>query len=229
MTTISKYHLEGADSLSKEEQKKIRDRARGKAYRDAHPELIKQRSRKKSREYTLRTKFDLTPAQYEAILRKQNGACALCGFVPSGLDTFRKGKALAVDHDHITGQVRGLLCDLCNRGIGQLHDDPELLRKAALYIEVSFDPFFVPWGDEEIHPNQEILDPLPQGPDPIQLPVSEIDRLYNNGLGMSIRELSETFGVSPNTVLRRMKEAGIDRRPRGGTPGNQRARKSNST
>lgn len=46
-----------------------------------------------------------------------------------------KPRTLAVDHDHETGCLRGLLCEGCNRGIGLLRDDPDLLRRAADYIE----------------------------------------------------------------------------------------------
>lgn len=54
------------------------------------------------------------------------GECALCG---------RKDGRLSVDHDHKTGRIRGLLCDLHNRGLGYFQDDPQLLRDAADYVE----------------------------------------------------------------------------------------------
>lgn len=51
--------------------------------------------------------------------------CVICG------DTSER---LCVDHDHQTGQVRGVLCDRCNRGLGQFRDDPELLEFARIYL-----------------------------------------------------------------------------------------------
>jgi len=54
--------------------------------------------------------------------------CELCG-------KDKGDKSLHLDHDHSTGAFRGWLCGKCNRGIGWLNDDPELMRKAALYVE----------------------------------------------------------------------------------------------
>ncbi|MEQ1354518.1 MAG: endonuclease VII domain-containing protein [Candidatus Acidiferrum sp.] len=65
---------------------------------------------------------------YRAKLAAQDGRCAICGGPPGK-------RSLNVDHDHATGQVRDLLCAACNTGIGALRDDPELMRKAAEYIE----------------------------------------------------------------------------------------------
>ena len=57
-------------------------------------------------------------------LAKEYGECIICG------DT-----ATTVDHDHSTGRIRGPLCQRCNLGLGHFRDAPELLRKAALYLE----------------------------------------------------------------------------------------------
>lgn len=55
--------------------------------------------------------------------------CEACGRPPSS------NKGLALDHDHVTGKFRGWLCDLCNRGIGQLGDNLEGVKKALEYLE----------------------------------------------------------------------------------------------
>lgn len=65
---------------------------------------------------------------YRAKLAAQSGLCAICGGPPGK-------RSLNVDHDHVTGRVRDLLCARCNVGIGGLQDDPDLLRKAIAYIE----------------------------------------------------------------------------------------------
>lgn len=69
-------------------------------------------------------KYGLSDEQYQTMLDNQDGKCAICGDVPT-----------AVDHDHSTGLVRGLLCHSCNAGLGHFRDSPSLLEKAARYIE----------------------------------------------------------------------------------------------
>jgi hypothetical protein len=75
--------------------------------------------------------YGLTLEQYDMMLEKQNGVCAICG--KGGSHSHHKN--LCIDHDHETGEVRGLLCDLCNKGIGCLKDDLDLLKSAVLYLE----------------------------------------------------------------------------------------------
>lgn len=80
--------------------------------------------------YLLQYRFGITLAEYNAMLEAQSGSCAICGRTPD-----EEGKRLCVDHDHETGEVRGLLCNECNAGLGRFHDDPARLRSAANYVE----------------------------------------------------------------------------------------------
>jgi Recombination endonuclease VII/HNH endonuclease len=87
------------------------------------------------RDKELRRNFGITLVQYREKLAEQGGVCAICG---SDEVAERKGKKLklAVDHDHDTDVVRGILCIACNTGIGKLNDSPARLRDAAVYLEV---------------------------------------------------------------------------------------------
>ena len=67
---------------------------------------------------------------YESMLKDQNGGCAICN--ATELDNRRR---LCVDHNHDTGQIRALLCDNCNTGLGRFKDDISMLRTALEYLE----------------------------------------------------------------------------------------------
>lgn len=92
----------------------------GTRWREENPE--------KWRDRELRRTYGITLDEYKELLEAQHGACAICG------DPCPSGKKLAVDHDHETGRVRGLLCILHNQGIGQFRDDPDLLLEGAKYL-----------------------------------------------------------------------------------------------
>jgi hypothetical protein len=75
---------------------------------------------------------DFTEADYEALLAKQGGGCAICGAKEPGGPT-PHGR-FHIDHDHETGKLRGLLCSEHNLGLGKFDHDPELLLKAIDYL-----------------------------------------------------------------------------------------------
>ncbi len=81
-----------------------------------------------SRNEQLKAKYGITEEIYEKLLSGQGGVCAIC-------QRHQRYKRLAVDHCHKTGQVRGLLCENCNRGIGRFFDSSLRLRNAADYID----------------------------------------------------------------------------------------------
>jgi hypothetical protein len=89
----------------------------------------RQKRREHSRVYHMKVNYGLTWAQYEEMVSKQKGKCAICKKICS------TGKRLSVDHDHKTNKIRGLLCLNCNQGLGKLGDDIESLQKALKYLE----------------------------------------------------------------------------------------------
>lgn len=84
--------------------------------------------------YSLKKNYGLSREDYAALLAGQRGRCAICG-CPERRLTKGKATALAVDHCHVGGHVRGLLCADCNRGLGMFGDDPKRLAAAIEYLE----------------------------------------------------------------------------------------------
>lgn len=82
---------------------------------------------RRERKSHLKYLFGLPIERYEAMIEAQQGKCAICACVPKD--------ALCVDHDHLTGNIRALLCRKCNAGIGLLGDDLDRLRAAVRYLE----------------------------------------------------------------------------------------------
>ena len=80
----------------------------------------------------LRYKYGISLEIYEEMLVEQGGVCAICKQPP---DLKIYPGVLHVDHDHITGNVRSLLCSRCNKGLGSFNDDFDLVKKAAGYLE----------------------------------------------------------------------------------------------
>jgi hypothetical protein len=79
----------------------------------------------------LQTNYKITLEDYNLLLEKQNEKCKICNRDCS------TGKSLAVDHNHETGKVRGLLCKNCNIGLGMFFDNLDFLESAVLYLKSS--------------------------------------------------------------------------------------------
>lgn len=89
------------------------------------------------REVNLRSqlrRYGITPEEYRAQVAQQANRCAVCGDAPDP-NGIKSASRLHVDHDHVTGRNRDLLCIRCNQGVGYFRDDPALLRAMAEYIE----------------------------------------------------------------------------------------------
>jgi len=95
-------------------------------------EYYNRRDKEEIREKAWLRRYGVTRQWYEETLASQRGCCAIC----KATEVKRRGHThFHVDHDHTTGEVRGLLCDLCNRGLGYFKDDKNLLTSASEYLE----------------------------------------------------------------------------------------------
>ena len=88
-------------------------------------EYAREYARKHGRKYRLRYKYGITPEDYERMYAEQQGCCKIC--------RSRHAKLL-IDHNHETGEVRGLLCQRCNVALGWLGDRQDLAVEAARYL-----------------------------------------------------------------------------------------------
>ncbi len=123
-----------------EKAKEISRRANAKK-RAENPEVIRaynQAYREKNRQALCdaerERKFGISRQEYAELFHSQNGTCAIC-CQPETATRMGKIKALAVDHSHVTGKVRGLLCSDCNMGIGKLKDDRNIILNAVKYLD----------------------------------------------------------------------------------------------
>ena len=96
------------------------NRASSKKHAETKPRLAFRRRLRK---------YGLTVDTFDNLVVAQDGNCAICGRPESSR------KRLCIDHNHVTGRVRGLLCVQCNAALGQMDDQPDRLRKAAEYLE----------------------------------------------------------------------------------------------
>ncbi len=85
--------------------------------------------------YSIRDLYGMEPEDYQELLSDQKGLCAICGNKESARSR-RDGKVkrLAVDHNHKTGNNRGLLCGKCNMALGSFGDNVDLLKSAIKYL-----------------------------------------------------------------------------------------------
>jgi len=83
----------------------------------------------------LKRNFGITLDEYNDRLARQGGLCAICRNAETVIDNrTQRPRSLAVDHCHVTDEVRGLLCTGCNQGIGNFRDDPDRLLAAIQYL-----------------------------------------------------------------------------------------------
>jgi len=110
----------------------------GKVYAMENKDKIAERKHKYHQRYyqerksiykdrKLKYKYRISLKELEYLLVRQDNKCAICG-------NLLLDKTTVIDHDHLNGKIRGILCRLCNTGIGFFGDDPEILNKAMAYL-----------------------------------------------------------------------------------------------
>ena len=108
------------------------DKVAGIAYRKRH----KERDRRNRRNTSRRIKYGLTPEVYDQMLKDQNGKCPICQKqLREGWTKNHHKNRACIDHCHKTNKVRGILCTMCNKGLGLLGDDLEGIIRAKRYLE----------------------------------------------------------------------------------------------
>jgi transcription elongation factor Elf1 len=129
--TKDKTRSDGLDKRCKSCKKRI-----AKAYYSTHKEKFKENGRnfqRKNPEWMtakrLARRYGLDLKTYKSMLAAQSGKCAICN-----RDGSEFSRRMAVDHNHKTGAVRGLLCTNCNTVLGKMNDNPALFLKAAEYL-----------------------------------------------------------------------------------------------
>lgn len=113
-------------------RKKKKDAATSREL-STHPGTVRRRNYyARNRERVLdrerRRRYGITPEEYRRLLAESGGRCGIC----------RNEIKLHIDHCHRTGVIRGMLCDVCNRGLGFFHDDPVRCQAAADYLRRSY-------------------------------------------------------------------------------------------
>jgi hypothetical protein len=96
---------------------------------------LHQKNLKQIKNCILKKRFGINLEQYNQLLEAQNGVCAICEQEETRTQRNGNISALAVDHDHKTGKVRGLLCSGCNVSLGRFKDNQTLLQNALNYLQ----------------------------------------------------------------------------------------------
>jgi hypothetical protein len=128
--------------LSNLKKVKIKDKIRKHEAYKKNPEKFKLKNNTwaennpdKNKNRRLRRLYGITIEEYNQMLKEQNGVCAICSRAETSKHQNGKVKGLSVDHNHITGEIRQLLCSNCNLAIGLIGDNLSLAKKVINYLK----------------------------------------------------------------------------------------------
>lgn len=112
-----------------EYERRYRERNKDRVRRMGREWAKTERGKRTTRNNFLKQRYGITIEDYEELLKHQGHVCKLCG-----RSAGQEGRALAVDHCHETGRVRGLLCTGCNTTLGRIEKCPHLFRRMLNYL-----------------------------------------------------------------------------------------------
>lgn len=115
-----------------------RDVSQCRSCRNEQARELAQPPREYRRDWHLTKKYNIDSMDFDCLWIAFKGKCGICG-CDMEMPQHRRGqslRAVAVDHDHATGHVRGLLCNKCNKGLGMFDDDVERLQNAIKWLEM---------------------------------------------------------------------------------------------
>lgn len=130
-----KPRLQSTDGLAKKRANSRRHYEKNRYKEIERVQAFKRSNPQYQLDWHLRDKFGISLEQFNEMLEDQNGVCAICKKAETAKDS-RTGKTrrLHVDHDHVSGKVRGLLCTRCNFALGYALDDGETLANMIAYL-----------------------------------------------------------------------------------------------
>jgi hypothetical protein len=132
------YYCDNKEEIDEKQKQYVNDhKTERKKYKKQYDEKTKEQRKKYCvenekmlRDHLIKKKYGITAEQYDAQLNKQEGKCEICH---QPQEDFKK--RFCVDHDHTTGEIRGLLCFKCNLVLGHANDDTNILSEAIQYVE----------------------------------------------------------------------------------------------
>jgi transketolase len=133
----AKYRRENPEKwkeIDRRSKLKLRQNPEKNLQKLTYQQQYREENRKALSDKERQRRFGITPEGYSDLFKSQNGTCAICK-QPETATRLGKVKALAVDHCHRSGVVRGLLCADCNTGIGKLKENKNILLSAIRYLD----------------------------------------------------------------------------------------------
>lgn len=128
----SRYYFKNKEEISKRRKEYVRNnQEKVKTQYAARYLRNRTKVREQQREYWLKSKYGITGKQWSQIFTYQGNKCGICQTSRVDLDK----RNWCVDHGHVTGDVRGILCNSCNLLLGYSKDNEVVLQRAILYLQ----------------------------------------------------------------------------------------------